>query len=149
MSAWQQHHSEIQRFIERVEQRFGVSRDVLASSERGKQIALARHTFWYALRQNLKLSYPDIGLALEGKKFDHGTIILALRRFTKRLEDDARLADDVAFVLDVHENAVVRILRVLVDVPEAHRLDVLATVCDAYVRTGGLDDGRLAAALKA
>lgn len=57
----------------------------LASKDRHKSIAHARHVAMYLCRQRLKHSFPELGRAF-GR--DHSTVISGVRKIGRQREDD-------------------------------------------------------------
>jgi chromosomal replication initiator protein len=47
----------------------------------------------YLIRQELSLSYPQIGRAVGGK--DHSTVMHALKQFDKELAKDSAIQDEI------------------------------------------------------
>ncbi|PLX97696.1 MAG: chromosomal replication initiator protein DnaA [Desulfuromonas sp.] len=68
---------------------FGIKNSDLKSAKRHKALVMARQIAMYLTRQLTPLSYPDIGEQFGGK--DHSTIIHAIKKIDKQLENDMQL----------------------------------------------------------
>ncbi len=65
----------------------------LIGARRTKQIVSARHISMYVMREIGDLSYPQIGEIFGGK--DHTTVIHAMRKIEKVMQEDSRLYNQV------------------------------------------------------
>lgn len=63
------------------------------SRDRSKQVVLPRQIAMYLLRQEAKISLPQIGEALGGR--DHTTVIYGCDKIAGMLEEDARFRRQV------------------------------------------------------
>jgi len=72
---------------------FGVKTSDLKSAKRHKALVLARQIAMYLTRQLTSHSYPDIGDQFGGK--DHSTIIHAIKKIDKQLENDMQLKSTI------------------------------------------------------
>ncbi len=79
--------------LELVAEHFGVSPDDLRGTSRKKAIAGARHAAMYLLREELNLSFPEIGSQLGGR--DHSTVMHGYRKVRKNSTQDATLRSDL------------------------------------------------------
>ena len=77
---------------------YGVSVEQLLGRDRSRQIALPRQVVMYLLREEAKISLPQIGETLGGR--DHTTIMYGCDKITDLLERDDRLRRQV---LDIRE----------------------------------------------
>jgi chromosomal replication initiation ATPase DnaA len=59
---------------------------VLAEKCRSRNVIRARHRLWSLLRHALDLSYPEMAQVFE---VDHTTIVVAVRKRERELEEDA------------------------------------------------------------
>lgn len=72
---------------------FGVSKEKLLSRERTREVALPRQVVMYLLREEGKVSLPQIGEALGGR--DHTTVIYACEKVADMIERDDRLRKQI------------------------------------------------------
>jgi chromosomal replication initiator protein len=77
---------------------YGVSVEQLLGRDRSRQIALPRQVVMYLLREEAKISLPQIGETLGGR--DHTTVMYGCDKITDLLERDDRLRRQV---LDIRE----------------------------------------------
>ncbi|PLX80162.1 MAG: chromosomal replication initiator protein DnaA [Desulfuromonas sp.] len=68
---------------------FNVKTSELKSAKRHKALVMARQIAMYLTRQLTSYSYPDIGDQFGGK--DHSTIIYAIQKIEKQMENDMQL----------------------------------------------------------
>lgn len=68
---------------------FGVKQSELASADRHKSVALARHVAMYLCKKRLGASFPEVGRAFGGR--DHTTAMNAVRKVAHLLEVDLTL----------------------------------------------------------
>jgi chromosomal replication initiation ATPase DnaA len=72
---------------ERTASEFGVTLGrVLQGKSRSRNVIRARHRLWSLLRHTLDLSYPEMEAVFEA---DHTTIVVAVRKRERELEEDA------------------------------------------------------------
>ena len=72
---------------------FNIKTSDLKSAKRHKALVMARQIAMYLTRQLTSHSYPDIGSQFGGK--DHSTIIHAIRKIERLLEDDMQLRSTI------------------------------------------------------
>ena len=84
------------RVIESVAQVFAVEVDDLRGSSRKRMVSRARQLAMSLLRQHTSLSLSKIGQCLGGK--DHTTVLYAVRRVNKTLDNDPELAQQMGKV---------------------------------------------------
>ncbi len=68
---------------------FRVTNSELLSKDRHKSVAFARQVAMYLCRQRLKCSFPELGRAFGNR--DHTTVMSAVRRVEKLLEEDPQV----------------------------------------------------------
>jgi chromosomal replication initiation ATPase DnaA len=78
-----------------IAERYGVSEDELRNHSRIPKLVLPRQILMYILRNELKMSLPDIGRFL-GR--DHSTILYACEKISGRLAADPELNQEVNLV---------------------------------------------------
>jgi len=76
-----------------VAQHFNIKISDLKSAKRLKALVLPRQVAMYIARQLTSCSYPEIGEKFGGK--DHSTIIHAIKKIEKKLEEDLQLSSTV------------------------------------------------------
>lgn len=82
---------------------FKVTVEAVASRDRHKCPAAARHVFWWAVRETWGLSYPEIGRLFPTVDFDHTTVMSGAKRVERALltpEGDRRIGIAAAAVLE-------------------------------------------------
>jgi chromosomal replication initiator protein len=79
--------------IERVAEVFGVTVERMLGRDRSREIALPRQIAMYLLREEGKISLPQIGETLGGR--DHTTVMYGVEKITEMLESDERLRRQV------------------------------------------------------
>jgi chromosomal replication initiator protein len=77
--------------IKVVSEWFDISIKDLLGERRSRNLVNARQTAMYILRQNTRLSLPEIGEVMGGR--DHTTVMAACRRVEKLLEEASWQAD--------------------------------------------------------
>jgi len=82
-----------------VARHFGVSLEELRGSARHKKIVAPRHLAMYLLREDARLSYPNIGALLGGR--DHTSVLHAWEKMTSEMERDAPSRRDARAVRDL------------------------------------------------
>lgn len=82
------------QLVDAVGQAFGVSQERLLSRDRSAEVALPRQIAMYLLREEARLSLPQIGETLGGR--DHTTVMYGCRKIGELLEHDERLRRQVA-----------------------------------------------------
>lgn len=79
---------ETQEVIRKVADSFGISVEGILSRDRSRQLALPRQVAMYLLREEAKVSLPQIGEALGGR--DHTTVMYGCEKIGELLEQDDR-----------------------------------------------------------
>ena len=82
-----------ERILQAVAEAFGVSVERLRSKSRAHKVALPRQVAMYLLREDAKLSLPQIGELLGGR--DHTTVKYGYEKIADKIESDERLRRDV------------------------------------------------------
>jgi len=82
------------QLVDAVGQAFGVSQERLLSRDRSAEVALPRQIAMYLLREEARLSLPQIGETLGGR--DHTTVMYGCQKIGELLEHDERLRRQVA-----------------------------------------------------
>ena len=65
----------------------------LTGQQRSRNISTPRHVAMYLMREDARLSLPQIGDILGGR--DHSTVIYGCNRITRELQDDTRMHRDI------------------------------------------------------
>lgn len=86
-------HFSPKRVIDIVSSRYSVPVDDILSPKRDKDIVFPRHVAMYLLRDELKLSYPKIAVAL-GRK-DHTTAMHSIEKISREISLDPRLKSEI------------------------------------------------------
>ncbi len=79
--------------VELVARKYGLTSEKLLSRDRTKEVALPRQIAMYLLREEAKISFPQIGEVLGGR--DHSTVISAYDKIREQLHTDRRLEQDI------------------------------------------------------
>ena len=79
--------------VRRVAEVFGVTVERLLSRDRSREIALPRQIAMYLLREEAKISLPQIGERLGGR--DHTTVMYGCDKIAEMLESDERIRRQV------------------------------------------------------
>ena len=87
-----------QEVIESVAAAYNIPIERMLGRDRSRQIALPRQIAMYLLREEAKISLPQIGEALGGR--DHTTIMYGCNKIADLLEQDARLRRQVIDIRD-------------------------------------------------
>lgn len=82
--------------LEAVAKRFGISSDILLGRDRTKDVARSRQIAMYLLREEAKISFPQIGEVLGGR--DHSTIMSAYDKIKDQIGSDRRLEQDIVSI---------------------------------------------------
>jgi chromosomal replication initiator protein len=82
------------QLLNAVSQAFGISTERLLSRNRSAEVALPRQVAMYLLREEARLSLPQIGEVLGGR--DHTTVMYGCQKISELLEQDDRLRRQVA-----------------------------------------------------
>ncbi len=84
------------KIIKSVSDFYDVKLEEVIGKSRQKKIVKPRQISVYFLRQELNLSFPEIGKVLGGR--DHSTAIYAYEKITKELENNLLLKDQLKFI---------------------------------------------------
>jgi chromosomal replication initiator protein len=79
--------------VDLVARKFGLTAEKLLSRDRTKEVALPRQIAMYLLREEAKISFPQIGEVLGGR--DHSTVMSAYDKIKEQLHSDRRLEQDI------------------------------------------------------
>lgn len=79
--------------VDLVARKFGLTTEKLLSRDRTKEVALPRQIAMYLLREEAKISFPQIGEVLGGR--DHSTVMSAYDKIKEQLHADRRLEQDI------------------------------------------------------
>lgn len=74
---------------------FEINKEDLMSKSRKKKVALPRQIIMFFFKQNLRMSYPEIG---EYFKRDHTTALHAFKKITKEIDTNSKLAADIEYI---------------------------------------------------
>lgn len=83
-----------EQIIAAVAQAFGVSNDRMLARDRSAEVVLPRQVAMYLMREEARLSLPQIGQLLGGR--DHTTVMYGCEKIGELLEKDERLRRQVA-----------------------------------------------------
>jgi chromosomal replication initiator protein len=83
----------VEEIIKKVSSHFNIKISDIKSPKRLKAVVLPRQIAMYISRQLTSCSYPEIGERFGGK--DHSTIIHAIRKIEKIMEDDFQLRNTI------------------------------------------------------
>ena len=83
----------VEEIIKKVSNHFNIKISDIKSPKRHKAVVLPRQIAMYISRQLTSCSYPEIGERFGGK--DHSTIIHAIRKIEKIIEDDFQLRNTI------------------------------------------------------
>ncbi|MGA1050145.1 MAG: chromosomal replication initiator protein DnaA [Minisyncoccia bacterium] len=79
-----------------VSEHFNIKKEDILSKSRKKDIAVPRQIAMYLIREELKLTFPNIGEALGGK--DHSTVMHAWNKIKKELLSNYTLEQDITLI---------------------------------------------------
>lgn len=82
--------------LEAVSQVLDVTTQTLVGRDRTKDVARSRQIAMYLLREEAKISFPQIGDALGGR--DHSTVISAYEKIKEQILSDKKLEQDIAAI---------------------------------------------------
>ncbi len=85
-----------QEIIEQVAKYYNIEVVEIVSKKREKRIAHPRQIIMYLLREELSLSYPNIGTELGGR--DHTTAMHAHTKIADEIKDDLKLKQDIDLI---------------------------------------------------
>jgi chromosomal replication initiator protein len=81
--------------VDLVARKFNLTAEKLLGRDRTKEVAFPRQIAMYLLREEFKISYPQIGEALGGR--DHSTVMSAIDKIKEQIQHgDRRLEKDIA-----------------------------------------------------
>lgn len=79
--------------LDLVARKFGLTSETLLGRDRTKDVARSRQIAMYLLREEAKISFPQIGEVLGGR--DHSTIMSAYEKIKEQLHADRKLEQDI------------------------------------------------------
>ena len=79
--------------VDLVARKFNLTSEKLLGRDRTKEVALPRQIAMYLLREEAKISFPQIGEVLGGR--DHSTIMSAYDKIKEQIHSDRRLEQDI------------------------------------------------------
>lgn len=82
--------------VDLVARKFGLTSDKLLGRDRTKEVALPRQIAMYLLREEAKISFPQIGEVLGGR--DHSTVMSAYEKIKEQIHADRRLEQDIVSI---------------------------------------------------
>ena len=82
--------------INTISQYFDIPLDELMGKSREKRVSFPRQIIMYLLREELKLSYPAIGVDLGGR--DHTTAMHAHTKISSNIDNDLKLKQDIEMI---------------------------------------------------
>jgi chromosomal replication initiator protein len=86
------------QIVKLVAEAFGITVDQIMARDRTRQVALPRQIAMYLLREEARISLPQIGEVLGGR--DHTTVMYACDKVSEMLEQDDRLRRQVVDIRD-------------------------------------------------
>ncbi|NWF65386.1 MAG: chromosomal replication initiator protein DnaA [Chloroflexi bacterium] len=82
--------------VDLVARKFGLTAEKLLGRDRTKEVALPRQIAMYLLREEAKISFPQIGEVLGGR--DHSTVMSAYDKIKEQIHSDRRLEQDIVSI---------------------------------------------------
>jgi len=82
--------------VDLVARKFGLTAEKLLGRDRTKEVALPRQIAMYLLREEVKISFPQIGEVLGGR--DHSTVMSAYEKIKEQIHADRRLEQDIVSI---------------------------------------------------
>jgi chromosomal replication initiator protein len=82
--------------VDLVARKFGLTSEKLLGRDRTKEVALPRQIAMYLLREEAKISFPQIGEVLGGR--DHSTVMSAYEKIKEQMHADRRLEQDIVSI---------------------------------------------------
>ncbi|MFN8433355.1 MAG: chromosomal replication initiator protein DnaA [Anaerolineales bacterium] len=82
--------------VDLVARKFGLTSEKLLGRDRTKEVALPRQIAMYLLREEAKISFPQIGEVLGGR--DHSTVMSAYEKIKEQIHADRRLEQDIVSI---------------------------------------------------
>lgn len=86
----------VETILNIVSEHFNIKKEDILSKSRKKDIAVPRQIAMYLIREELKLTFPNIGEALGGK--DHSTVMHAWNKIKKELVSNYTLEQDITLI---------------------------------------------------
>ena len=87
----------IERIVNEVARTYNISPEEIRGRKRTANIASARRTTIYVVREITGMSMEDIGQEFGGR--DHSTIVYALKEATREIETDTRMRETVEDII--------------------------------------------------
>ncbi len=95
-------HNKIEKTLDKVCDRYNISRETILGKKRSANVVLARHTCMYILREGLEKTYEEIGAVFS---CDHTTVMAAIRKIEREKADKPAFAEDVEnLIRDIQED---------------------------------------------
>ena len=95
-------HNKIEKTLDKVCDRYNISRETILGKKRSSNVVLARHTCMYILREGLEKTYEEIGAVFS---CDHTTVMAAIRKIEREKADKPAFAEDVEnLIRDIQED---------------------------------------------
>lgn len=91
-----------QTLVKAVAEFFNIKPSEIIGSCRKKTVIKPRQITFYLLRQDLKMSFTEIGNFLGGK--NHSTVMYSCKKITKELGDNKFLQDQIKFIKEKYNN---------------------------------------------
>ncbi len=82
--------------VDLVARKFGLTAEKLLGRDRTKDVALPRQIAMYLLREEAKISFPQIGEVLGGR--DHSTVMSAYEKIKEQIHADRKLEQDIVSI---------------------------------------------------
>jgi chromosomal replication initiator protein len=84
----------VDTIISLIAEHFGMGVADLIGKKRTRELVYPRHITMYLLREELNLSFPEIGRELGGK--DHTTVMHGYNKITREIESEPKIPHDIA-----------------------------------------------------
>lgn len=84
------------KIIQAISAFYELSIDELMGQSREKKVALPRQILMYLLREENKLSFPDIGKEIGDR--DHTTVLHAHRKISREIKDNNKIKNDIEII---------------------------------------------------
>lgn len=95
-------HNKIEKTLDKVCDRYNISRETILGKKRSANVVLARHTCMYILREGLEKTYEEIGAVFS---CDHTTVMAAIRKIEREKAEKPNFAEDVEnLIRDIQED---------------------------------------------
>ena len=95
-------HKKIEKTLDKVCDRYNISRETILGKKRSANVVLARHTCMYILREGLEKTYEEIGAVFS---CDHTTVMAAIRKIEREKAEKPNFAEDVEnLIRDIQED---------------------------------------------